>query len=247
MAAIPSCRPANPSPSFVVALTLIADSGTRQGNGDRRAHSLSIRGQLRGLSDHCRVNIDDLVACRGSEGVNSIQKREATDIAKRLLAGGKLEADVPERARPQDGIRDRVEQHIRVGMPFQAQFKRNLDTAQDESPPRDESVNVIADAGFDHVHTIPRHVAERIQNPGILLGRKFQVPLVTRDQCDSSARHLDQGRFVGHLQVAVLRLGKTAAERRSPEGLGRLGAEEIGAVHGLDPLAGPSLDRVGNG
>ena len=52
--------------------------------------------------------------------------------------------------RAEDGVANRVQERVGVRMAVEALGVRNLDAAEDELAPRDQLMNVIADANMNH-------------------------------------------------------------------------------------------------
>ena len=59
---------------------------------------------------------------------------------------GKMSADVPETGRAEHGIRDRMTDHIRIGMAERAAIARHVDATEHEPPAFDEPVKIVASA-----------------------------------------------------------------------------------------------------
>ncbi len=55
--------------------------------------------------------------------------------------------DVPQPGGAQDGVRDRVREHVCVGVPLEPELERDLDAAEHEPPPGGEAVRVDPQAG----------------------------------------------------------------------------------------------------
>ena len=60
------------------------------------------------------------------------------------VAVGKVAADVTQRDGTEQGIGNRMQQGIGVGMPEQAGFMGNLDTAENQLAARDQAMHVVA-------------------------------------------------------------------------------------------------------
>ena len=57
---------------------------------------------------------------------------------------GEVSAEVAQRRRAEEGVDDRVREDIGVGVPVEADVRRDRHAAQDERAPRHEAVDVVA-------------------------------------------------------------------------------------------------------
>ena len=66
------------------------------------------------------------------------------DVLEARVGVRKQAADVALARRPEQGVDDGVDEDVAVGVPEQARGVRDLDAAQNERPPLDEPMEVVA-------------------------------------------------------------------------------------------------------
>ena len=79
------------------------------------------------------------------------QQLPAVDALETLIGIREMLADVAQRGRAEQGIADRVQQHIGVGMAKQTAIVGNIDTADDQPAPLGEGMHVETVA-YTNVH-----------------------------------------------------------------------------------------------
>jgi hypothetical protein len=62
-------------------------------------------------------------------------------------------ADIAFAHRAKQGVADGMDQHIGIGMPFEALRVRNLHPAKEKQPAFNKAVDVVTDANMDHAGT----------------------------------------------------------------------------------------------
>ena len=114
--------------------TLDADPHRRQSENirDSLTHGVPVGTDFRSLADHGHVHIGNFaagfrhqVACVAKKNFG----RRATPLG---IAGREMAADVTGTDGAKQGIRQRVETHVRVRVSFQARFKRDCDAAEND-------------------------------------------------------------------------------------------------------------------
>ena len=137
-AAIPSRVPVKPS--------LDADRTCIHAErcGNVCPHGGNMRRELRLLSNHGRINVDDPVAVRRQHTADKRQKVQRIRALVGRILVRKVLADVAERRRAEQRVRDGVQQHVRIRMPEQPERMRDFHAAENEVTPRHKAVHVIA-------------------------------------------------------------------------------------------------------
>ena len=105
---MPSPLPVNPMCSSVLALTLTAPTGSASTSAILRAHRADMRCELRRLANHRAVNVSDFVARRANQVPDRAKKFRAVRAAVRRIAVRKMRADIAERRRAEQRIRNRM-------------------------------------------------------------------------------------------------------------------------------------------
>ena len=129
-AAMPSPRPVKPSFSLVVAFTatrLDVDAGDL---GDARAHGVAMRADARRLADDVDVEMGDAAAARAHALDREGEEAIGGGAAPLRIARRKVHADVAVGERAQDGVDQRMQHHVGVGMPGQALRVRDAHAAE---------------------------------------------------------------------------------------------------------------------
>ena len=154
MAAMPSSRPTKAQ--VFVGGGLDADlAGIR-----RRAAamfdfiSLDMGKELGLLRDQGGVHIDHGPLRKRLLAGSLVQKDGARRAAPAGIGVRKEMADVGLSQRPQDGVANRVHQHVGIGVAFQTLAVRDFHAAKDELAPLDQGVNVVTNSNMNHPATI---------------------------------------------------------------------------------------------
>ena len=84
------------------------------------------------------------IALCGDQFQRVLQELQAIGILPARIGIGEVHADVAERERAQQRIRDGVRQHIGVRVAFQAELGWNRNAAQDQRPAGSDAMNVPA-------------------------------------------------------------------------------------------------------
>jgi len=123
-------------------------------------------GQLGLLGDQRRIDIDRPPAALGQQRHGAPQQDAAVGALVARVGIGKMAADIAQRHGAEQGIGDRVQQRIGVGMPEQPRGMRYLDTAEDELATCDQLVNVVTLA-YPEIHLRPlKIIAARARSAG---------------------------------------------------------------------------------
>ena len=85
-------------------------------------------------------------------------------------------ADVAQRGRAQEGVDDRVREHVGVGVALQAALVLDLDPAEHEPAVRREGVGVVAHAGTHRCHVVAPIGASRRSRPSNTLSSPTPRP-----------------------------------------------------------------------
>ena len=99
------------------------------GIGNIAPHFIYIRRQLWTLRQKRSVNVLNLIAMVGQYPHHFFQQFQAVRPLPAVICIRKQVANVTQRRRAQQGVRDGVKQHIRIAVPQQTLFKRNGHTA----------------------------------------------------------------------------------------------------------------------
>ena len=113
-------------------------------NRNIRHHRRRMQGKLWLLGDDRRVNVYRPPALFGQQGDGGAQQDAAVNVPVARIAVGKVAADVAQRDGAEQGIGDRMEQRIGIGVSEQAGCVGDFDAAEDELAPGDQSMNVVA-------------------------------------------------------------------------------------------------------
>ena len=155
IAAMPSSRPANPSFSFVVALTPILFSGIPSAAA-MFFFIAAMCGKIFGawamtVASTFTIFPPFLATCAAA----SCKKTLLGAFFQRGVCVGEKMADVRFAQRAQDGIADGVHQGIGVRMAVQALRVRDINAAQNQFASRDQRMDVIANANVNHAKAYP--------------------------------------------------------------------------------------------
>src|SRR4051794_11082903 len=134
--------------------------------GNARAHGVTQRADLRPFADQRNLEVGDPAAARGDalDGVG--EKFVGRGALPLHVAGWKVRADVAVRQRAEDGVDQRMQSDIAVGMGEKAACVRDADAADHQVIAVAEGVHVIAGAGPD--------VAELAGEAGFLADEIFR-------------------------------------------------------------------------
>ncbi len=116
VAAMPSSRPVKPSRSLVVAFTAMREMSTPDISAILRAHGIAQRADFRPLADHGDFEIGDASAARGDALDRVFQEAVGGGAFPLRIAGRKMRADIAIGQRAQDGVDQRMQADIAVGM-----------------------------------------------------------------------------------------------------------------------------------
>ena len=115
-AAMPSPRPVKPIFSLVVAFTPTRVDRNAGDLGDARAHGVAVRADARRLADHGDVEMGDASAARAHALDRKGEEPVGGGAAPLRIAGREVHADVAVGERAEDGVDQRVQHDIGVGM-----------------------------------------------------------------------------------------------------------------------------------
>lgn len=120
------------------------EKGDLQSVRDVLAHPVNIRSDL-GLFEHeGGVDIHDLEPVLREQVCDVLEQDHAGDSLEAGIAVGKVPPDIPERRGAQESVGDGMEEHIRVGMPFEAAIIRDLHAADDAWSSCNEAVDIVS-------------------------------------------------------------------------------------------------------
>lgn len=123
--------------------------GDPEGIGDVRPHPVGVRRDLRGFEDDGRIDVHDRPSVLRQEIADVPEEDEAGDSAVARVGVREVSADIPERRGAEKGVGDRMEEHIRVGVPVETGRMRDGDPAEDEGAALLQGMNVIAETDAD--------------------------------------------------------------------------------------------------
>ena len=107
-----------------------AIGGDAQIGGNRRAHGVDMRGHSGRLGDDGDIRVGEAIAARAHHSRGAAQQFAAVDILVRRVRIGKVRADIAGRRGAEQGVAERVEHDIAVGMGEQTAFIRNRHAAE---------------------------------------------------------------------------------------------------------------------
>lgn len=92
-----------------------------------------------------------MIVVLAQEPDDFFEEQKAVDVGKLRIGIGKMLAQVAEVGGAEQGVADGVAEHIRVGMPGEAEWMFDLDAAEHQTTSGHERVNVISetDAQFE--------------------------------------------------------------------------------------------------
>ncbi len=140
-AAMPSPRPVNPIFSLVVALTATRVDGDAGDLGDARAHRVAVRPDARRLADDGDVEMRDASAARAHALDRECEETIGGGAAPLRIARREVHADIAVGERAEDGIDQRMQHDVGIGMPGQSARMGDAHAAE-----RDMIARVEADA-----------------------------------------------------------------------------------------------------
>ena len=157
------------------------------------------------------------------------------------VAGAEMLADIARADGAQDGVGQRMQADIRIGVADQAMIVGDGDAAKHDPLARPKTVNVKAVTHPD-IHTRGEQLPGAMQ---IGFRRHFEILLVTAHQGDGEASCLCHRRIIGQFTARrrVMRRHYIAIA----EGLGCLGSPQGGAVERLlNTAIAAALHRIGD-
>ena len=92
-------------------------------------HGIDIRRKLRPLGNHCRVQISEPPAVRAQNVPHLFEKFHAVRAQIRVVVIRKQLSDIAQSRRTQHRVHHGMRQNVRVRVPVEALFKRNLHAA----------------------------------------------------------------------------------------------------------------------
>ena len=146
-AAMPSRRPVKPRPSVVVALTPTRPTSMPRIAAMRRAHGVAVGRDLRGLAQERHVDIGDAAAPARTRRAASARKMCEAAPFQRGSLSGKMLADVAVADGAEQGVGQRVQGDVGVGMAFERVGVGDAHAAQPDMIAGREAVHVEALAG----------------------------------------------------------------------------------------------------
>ena len=207
-------------------------------SGNPADHGFAVGGDPRPLADHRHVQVDDEPSARRHHVGGTAQEGFGGCVAPLRITGRKMAADVAGTDGTEQGVGERVQAYIGIGMADQAGIEWDCDSAQHHVIAGTEAVHIESEAGADGAP------AEEALGAGeVLAGGHLDVVLAARNQRHGQAGPFSDGGVVGEIgasETAVRRQDVGIAER-----LGRLRPPQAGAVDGgLDYAVATSLQSV---
>ena len=154
-AARPSPRPVKPSRSVVVARTLTDCRVDSKCIGETATHLVPVRGDARLLADEDAVGADERVAGLADLRVRVAQELERVCALPALVAGREQRADVAETGRAEQGVDERMRDHVAVRVAGEAARMLDRDAAEDERHAVLQSMRVDAEPDAQVRHRAP--------------------------------------------------------------------------------------------
>ena len=153
-AARPSPRPVKPSLSVVVART-VTHPGSEASAAASRSCIFSRREAIRGSSPiEDAIRVDQFPAGCAHFGVGASEQVERVGALPALFARGKERADVSQPGRAEQGVDQRVCDHVTVRVPRKTTRVFDADTAQHERHAVREGMRVDAEADSELAHCL---------------------------------------------------------------------------------------------
>ena len=202
VAAMPSSRPVKPSRSLVVALTATREMLTPVISA-MRARMVSRSGPIFGRS---QISVTSRLAMRPPRAVTRSTAYFEEVVGRGALplrvAGRKVRADVAVRQRAENGVDQRMQADIAVGMGEKAACVRHADAADHQMIAVAEGVHVVAGAGPD----VAEHGAEAGFLADEIFGRgQFHVRRIAFKGRHRQSRPFGERGIVGEIAAAVAR------------------------------------------
>jgi len=176
----------------------------------------------------------------------------AGDAPGRLRSGREDPPEVAQAGRAEQGVRDRVEDHVAVGVTAEARRSIDHEPAEGQPRARPEGVTVgpVSDPDLRHSRTrlARRASADGRRDAAEIVGqRHLEIALGTGNGMDGQSTGLEQGGLIGERLRPVGRerpIGPT--EDVGPDALRCLRGAEVGAIPRADdrPVGREALDRV---
>ena len=113
---MPSPRPVKPSFSLVVAFTATRSTRDAGEPGDVCAHGVAVRADARRLADDVDVEMGDAAAACVDALDRESEEAVGGGAAPLRIARRKMHADVAVGERAEDGVGERMQHHVGVGM-----------------------------------------------------------------------------------------------------------------------------------
>jgi hypothetical protein len=135
----------NPRDSCVVAFTETC-WGDSEGIGDVLPHHVHVRGDVRRLENHGRIDVPHREQVPGKKIGDMPEKYDAGDPLEARVGVGEVRADIAERGGAQECVRHRVQEHVRVGMTLKSFRVRDVHAAEHELPPGGQPVHVVSES-----------------------------------------------------------------------------------------------------
>jgi hypothetical protein len=115
-------------------------------SGNGGAHRFYVRLEFGPLRHHYRIHIHHLPTPAPHQGGHLLQQQQTVGAKPLGVIGWEIETDITYGEGPEQGIHDRVHQHVGIAMAIQAQAIGVLQplATQDQWPAWHQSVNVVA-------------------------------------------------------------------------------------------------------
>ena len=209
VAAMPSSRPVKPSRSLVVAFTATREMSTPVISAIRARMASRNGTDLRPLADQRDLEIGDASAARGDAVDRIFQEAVGRRALPLGIARRKVRADIAVGQRAEDGVDQRVQADIAVGMGEKASGVRHAHAADHQMIAVAEGMHVVAGAGPD----IAEHCSEARFLANEIFGcRQFHVRRIAFKCRHRQSRPFRERRIVGEIVAALARRAAMGVE-----------------------------------
>ena len=199
IATMPSPRPVKPSFSLVVALTATRVYGNAGDRRNARAHGVAVRSNARRLAHNGHVEMRDHAGARAHALAGEGEKALGRGAAPLRIARRKVRADVAVGKRAEDGVDERVQRDVGVGMSGEPARMRDAHAAEHDVIAVGEGVNVET---VSRAHVGKRGRAQDFSANKIVLGGQLHVGGLSGEHVDAMAGPFGERGVIGKILKA---------------------------------------------
>ena len=200
-----------------------------QSIGNVLPHGRDMRCQLGCLTQNSGVNVANSITGFIQQTANLPQQHQGICSLVPRVGIRKMLADIPQRRRAKQCIRNCVQQHICIGMAQQAFFIWDRHAAHNQLAALHQAVNIIT---MTNAHCIFSLILCR--GGQVLFRGNFQVDVIALRQVHRQARQFKQAAVIGHqVDFFPLHSFQSLPVQVPAEALGRLHRKQSGAVRCL--------------